>query len=242
MHALRRSLETESNARGNRWQNPRYIDISDKPAPGARPAADLSDVDMGFRVSKVFPAGTLKGTDSFATEVRLTMNAATKQFALLMRERRSGADRRQVYFYQTILQGKFKRDVGNHFKFQSMDNSVRWQSDPSGVLFGSNERNLCFFVGVVTQDQATGCPVGIDLTLTSRGPWDSLEATEQVTGLESVPRIEFGGWFLADDAEAVCISGEPVVFSEQGPHGIAGKTGQRVHANAATVIPTASLI
>eukprot|EP00656_Telonema_subtile_P003554 TRINITY_DN11618_c0_g1_i2.p1 TRINITY_DN11618_c0_g1~~TRINITY_DN11618_c0_g1_i2.p1 ORF type:complete len:255 (+),score=46.34 TRINITY_DN11618_c0_g1_i2:124-888(+) len=224
--ALRKNLNKEAAARGNTWQNgPRHIDISNKPAPS------LSTTDLGFRTSKHFGAEDVKALrfgvkgDSFTVDSRLTMSAATGQFALSLKESSSGSDRRTLYFYNTILQGKFKRVAGNHFKFQTMECATRWQG-ADGKLFGNNERHMCQFSGEVTQDKDSGSPVKVHLTFLSRGPWDKLEARDHITVMDSVPSIEFGGWFLAEDADASDMNGRELSHSEQGPNGIAGRTGQ----------------
>jgi len=151
--------------------------------------------------------------------------AATGQFAFMLRETSSGPQNETIYFYQTVVEGKFKRLAGNHFRFQSSEVSSRWQG-ADGQLKGTNERSYAFFNGEVTEELSTGAPVQITLAFLSKGPWDKLEARDQMTVMQSVPRIEFGGWFLTEDADSSEMNGRPVIHSAQGPAGIAGRTGQ----------------
>lgn len=60
----------------------------------------------------------------------------------------------------------------------------------------------------------------------SKGLWDRLETRDSVTKLAAVSHVEFGGWFLAKDAETTHVAGKPTVPSHGHTTGPAGRGAQ----------------
>jgi len=186
----------------------------------------LPDADMGFKLDMhLLKAGAEQSGqdfgDSFWTEGKLTMSEESGQFALSIREV-GESENMLKHFFHMILQGKFSKKADNFYDFQVLQHSAKWRGHDD-TIYSDASKSFAQFSGVVAQDAQNGFPVSIKLTFKSRGLWDRLETKNKVTELIAVGHVEFGGWFLSQDAEATHVAGKPTMQSPGRVTTIAGR-------------------